>query len=205
MLRQGNQFVRRALWGSLLGLWMTGLVAGALALWNYASAPGTAGQSPERWPAQVPVPVQAGHPTLVMLAHPRCPCTRASLSELAKLVEQSRGETAIWVLFLRPPAAEEGWENSDLWQLAKSIPGVRVQVDRNGEAAKAFGGETSGHLLFYGANGALMYSGGITAARGQVGRSAGGDAVRVALQGGEPSQTQAPIFGCPLQTPFSTP
>jgi hypothetical protein len=174
-------------------------------LMAYDNTPGVAADAPVDWPAGTALTRHPEAPTLVMLAHPRCPCTRASLSELAKLVEQSRGETAIWVLFLRPPAAEEGWENSDLWQLAKSIPGVRVQVDRNGEAAKAFGGETSGHLLFYGANGALMYSGGITAARGQVGRSAGGDAVRVALQGGEPSQTQAPIFGCPLQTPFSTP
>lgn len=205
MLRQGNKSVRRAIRGSLIALWFAALIAGGAALWRYSAAPGTAGKSPEKWLAQIPVQVQPGRPALIMLAHPRCPCTRASLSELAKLMEQGRGDTDVRVLFLRPPGAEAGWEKTELWELAAAIPGVNVEVDADGLAAKAFGGETSGHLLFYDASGTLIYSGGITAVRGQVGRSAGGDSVRAGLQGHKPPHAQTPIFGCPLQTPNSVP
>jgi hypothetical protein len=131
-----------------------------------------------------------------MLAHPRCPCTRASLAELARLT--AGGGADVWVLFLRPEGAAAGWEKSSLWDAAAAMTGVQVLADVDGTAARTFGVETSGHVLFYDATGALRFSGGITAARGHEGPSAGGDSILAALRGNAPAQDHMPTFGCPL-------
>jgi hypothetical protein len=190
--------LRNTLLGGILVLWCAGVAAGTKALWRYSATPGSTGSAPERWPANSLVHPRDGRATLVMLAHPRCPCTRASLSELAELV--ARGDADAWVLFLRPEGAQHGWENTDLWKMAATIPGVRVVADADGTAAKMFGAETSGHLLFYDAGGTLRFSGGITAARGHVGPSAGREAIVAMLQGSEPLQNRALTFGCQLHS-----
>jgi hypothetical protein len=188
--------IHRNLLVTFLGVWGLGLAVGAQALWRYSATPGRSGQAPEHWPTTVPVEFHPGRSTLVMLAHPRCPCTRASLAELARLT--ARGDADVWVLFLRPAGAQAGWEKTDLWDTAAAIPGVHVLADADGTAARAFGAETSGHVLFYDATGALRFSGGITAARGHEGPSAGGDAILAALRGNSPAQDHTPTFGCPL-------
>src|SRR3954470_24947525 len=124
----------RPLLGAFLGIWGLGLVVGAPALWRYSMTPGRSGQAPTHWPATVPIPFHPGRSTLVMLAHPRCPCTRASLSELARLT--ARGDADVWVLFLRPEGAQAGWEKTSLWDTAAAIPGVHVLADMDGAAAR---------------------------------------------------------------------
>jgi len=189
----------RALLGVFLALWFACLAAGAQALWRYSATPGGAGSAPEHWPANAPFQPRPGRASLVMLAHPRCPCTRASLAELAQLT--ARGDVDACVLFLRPEGAAPGWENTGLWETAAAIPGVRVLADVDGTVAKVFGAQTSGHVLFYDATGALRFSGGITAARGHQGPSAGGEAILAAMRGGEPRLGRALTFGCSLLTP----
>jgi hypothetical protein len=61
------------------------------ALWNYESTPGVAAATPGRWPADSRIKPDADRATLVMLAHPHCPCTRASIGELARLMTQAQG------------------------------------------------------------------------------------------------------------------
>jgi hypothetical protein len=190
--------LRNTVLGGILVLWCAGLAAGTIALWRYSATPGSTGAVPERWPANSLVQPRDGRATLVMLAHPRCPCTRASLAELAQL--RAQGDVDAWVLFLRPEGGQSGWENTDLWRTAASIPGVRVVADADGVAARMFGAETSGHVLFYDAAGALRFSGGITAARGHVGPSAGGDAISAMLHGSEPPRDRALTFGCLLHS-----
>lgn len=189
----------RTLLGAFLVLWCAGLALGAQALWRYSSTPGSAGPAPEHWPAEAPFQPRPGRATLVMVAHPQCPCTRASLAELARLM--ARIDADAWVLFLRPEGVEPGWERTGSWAAAAAIPGVRVLADVDGAAARAFGAETSGHVVFYDATGALRFSGGITAARGHEGPSAGGDAILAAMHGEEPGPGCALTFGCPLRSP----
>ena len=42
-----------------------------------------------------------------MLAHPMCPCTRASLDELAEALARSKASARIYVLFIRPTGFAE--------------------------------------------------------------------------------------------------
>ena len=184
--------------GAVLSFWCAGLAAGAIALWRYSGTPGEAKPAPSAWPANGLIPRKPGRVTLVMLAHPHCPCTRASLAELERLM--ARGDADAWVLFLSPAGTPTKWNETPLWQVAAAIPGVHPMADPEGNVAKIFGAETSGHVLLYDGSGLLRFSGGITAARGHEGPSAGGDAVTEILRGGEPEQSHALTFGCALQT-----
>src|SRR5690349_14866162 len=97
--------IHRHLWlRAFLVLWVAGLLLGGRTLWLYSVTPGKAAPAPAQWPKEAPISRQAGRATLVMLAHPHCPCTRASLAELEKLV--AHADADVWVLFLRPEGAQ---------------------------------------------------------------------------------------------------
>ena len=63
-----------------------------------------------------------------MLTHPHCPCSRASIGELARLMAQAQGRVTAYVLFIKPAGSPEDWENSDLWQIDPETGTVRGQV-----------------------------------------------------------------------------
>ena len=180
-----------ALWLSLVG-------AGVGALWSYANTPGADAAAPGRWPAASRIKPAAGRAVLVMSAHPRCPCTRASIGELARLMTQARGMVTAYVLFVKPPRVSDGWEQTDLWESAAAIPGVTPVRDDGGVEAGLFRAATSGQTVLYDAAGDLLFSGGITGARGHAGDNAGRAAVVSLLTAGEADRRDAPAFGCPL-------
>jgi hypothetical protein len=85
--------------------------------------------------------------------------------------------------------------------------------DEDGAEAARFGAATSGQVLVYGRDGALVFSGGITAARGHFGDNEGSKAIahfvadpRPAAEVRERSPADAsagnlartPVFGCPI-------
>ncbi len=194
------KLTQRLLLGTILVLWCTGLACGAQALWRYSTTPGSDQSAPLHWPAEAPFSPRPGRATLVMFAHPKCPCTRASLAEFSRLM--ARGDVDGLVFFARPEGAETGWEHTGLWKTAEEIPGTRVLADIDESAARIFGAETSGHVLFYDASGTLRYSGGITASRGHEGPNAGSDAISTAMGSDHPSHpSQCLTFGCPLLSP----
>ena len=71
-------------------------------------------------------------PTLVMLVHPQCTCSRASLTELAELLARARPRPKTYVLFLKPAGFADGWEQTDLWRTASGLPDVTVVRDDEG-------------------------------------------------------------------------
>src|SRR2546422_10428791 len=82
-------------------LWALAAGAGTVALWNYESAAGHAGGTPEHWPPQAQITLDPQRATLLMFAHPRCPCSRASLGELNRLLARYPGRVAAHLLFLK--------------------------------------------------------------------------------------------------------
>jgi hypothetical protein len=64
--------------------------------------------------------------------------------------------------------------------------------------AGRFGAETSGHTLLYGADGRLLFSGGITASRGHAGENAGESAIIALVNHQTPLRSQTLVFGCSL-------
>ncbi|HKX29311.1 MAG TPA: RedB protein [Blastocatellia bacterium] len=182
-----------------LSLCWLGLVGvGLKIIWRYEQTPGTSAAPPASWPAESRVERAAGRPTLIMLAHPQCPCTRASIGELNRLMAQNQGRLEARVLFYHPPDFSSEWVESDLWRSAAAIPGVTVAHDPNGVEARRFHAATSGQVLLYDAGGRLLFEGGITASRGHHGDNLGSRSITSLLLGGAAEATRTPVFGCSL-------
>jgi hypothetical protein len=162
---------------------------------RYKATPGAAAQAPPHWPDGVTRP--ADKPALVLFAHPRCPCTRASLTELGRMLTRLPATTA-YVIFVRPSGAPADWERTESWTFANSIPGVQVFRDDGGVMARRFGASVSGQTFLYDAQGRLLFSGGLTVARGHEGRSLGQERIAALLSGGKVDRADAPVFGCAL-------
>jgi hypothetical protein len=184
-------------------LWLTFVSAGLKALSNYENTPGIAAEPPRQWPVESRIALKQDQSTLVMLAHPHCPCTRAAMSELASIMTHCQGRLTAYVLFLKPAGFSDDWEKTDLWQSAASIPGVIPVADDGGAEASRFHAATSGQTFLYDPNGNLLFSGGITAGRGHAGENAGENAVISLVNAGSAETDSTLVFGCPLFNPES--
>jgi hypothetical protein len=180
-------------------IWFLTVGAGVAVLWNYENTPGaTAAAAPDQWPENSHIQRATNRATLVMMVHPHCPCTRASVGELARLMAQAQGRVTAYVLFAKPPNLSKDWEQTDLWETATAIPGVSVMRDDDGVEARRFHAATSGQTMLYDKNGNLLFSGGITGARGHEGDNAGRSAIVSLLTTGEADDWNTPVFGCAL-------
>jgi hypothetical protein len=184
--------------------WVVAVVFGLRALLNYESAPGRVGAVPQTWPATSKIQRASDRPTLIMLAHPHCPCTGASMDELAHVMARVQGKVAAYVLFYKPrhPSRIGGsgpdWENTQLRQAAAQIPGVTVLSDIEGAEARRFGAETSGHTLLFDPSGRLLFNGGITWSRGHSGDNAGEGAIVSLVNNHRSGRSETLVFGCSL-------
>jgi hypothetical protein len=179
-------------------LWLALASAGFVVATRYEKSPGELADAPLGWPVGSPIPPPNGRPVLVMFAHPRCPCTLASVDELERIAAKSRDRLDIQVVVYADPALGEGWERCTTWNRAAAVPGVRVWSDPGGRIAALFGARTSGQVLYYSARGSIEFRGGITAARGHAGDSDGKSAI-LGLAFGKPARTDVTsVFGCPL-------
>ncbi|HWY87449.1 MAG TPA: hypothetical protein VNX28_12025, partial [Gemmataceae bacterium] len=79
---------------------------------------------------------EPNRPTLIMVAHPRCPCTVAGLDALADLLSHFPKRVGAHVLFVQPEGVRAGWEKDNLWHQAEAIPDVTVSADPLGREAK---------------------------------------------------------------------
>jgi hypothetical protein len=179
-------------------LWFAGVVAGLVMLASYDNTPGGAAAAPGRWPDGSALGRAKDGPTLVLVAHPHCSCTRTSIAELGEALARTRTQPRTYVLFVKPGGFEAGWEETDLWRRALALPAATLVRDDEGRESRRFGAVTSGTALLYDETGRLLFSGGITRARSHAGDSPGRRAL-VALLNREPAADAAThVFGCAL-------
>ena len=108
-----------------------------------------------------------------------------------------------YVLFVRPKGARADWNQTDLWNSASAIPGVKVLTDDDGLEADRFDAHVSGQVALYDGKGNLLFHCGITESRGQVGDNAGRAAIETIVNQGTSECDQTVVFGCPLFDPDS--
>jgi hypothetical protein len=179
--------------------WLGSIVAGLVLLQAHDMTPAREGNAGVRRPPTSVLALDPNRANLILVAHPRCPCTRASLGELSRIVAECRGAVTPHVLFAIPSSSlGEEWRRTDLWRLAAEIPDVRVVVDVGGHEAARLGIAASGHVLLHDASGRLLFSGGITGSRGHPGDNEGHDAVVALLNRRRPERSMTPVFGCPI-------
>jgi hypothetical protein len=189
---------------ALLVLWIVGVGYGMHRIWKYKTTPGVAADTPSSWPADTKLVRAREGATLVMLAHPYCPCTRASVGELAQLMTQLRGKVTAYVVLAIPAEDAAEFEENETYRTAAAIPGVTVVRDIGGIESERFGGKTSGQTYVFTATGATLFSGGITAARGHAGDNAGSRRIAELVTRGTSDRTVSPVFGCGLQDSETT-
>ena len=187
---------------ALIGLWLVAVGAGFAVTMKYQSTAGTVGRPPPHWPAGTRIVLNAGRDTLVMFAHPCCPCTRASVEELNRVLAQAPDRVVAQVFFFKPAGTSEDWVKTDLWRSVAAIPGVSVHEDPAGAEAARFGAETSGFVLLFDTHGHILFQGGITGSRGHAGDNAGESAILDLLAGRPAGQgmglKRTPVYGCSL-------
>jgi hypothetical protein len=179
-------------------LWLAAICSGSFVLLKYQNRPGETNTALNRWPAQSKLPLTGNLPTLVLFAHPHCPCTRATLGELALLMARCSKKVAATVIFTKPAEVADNWVETDLWRSAEAIPGVTVLRDDSGVEARRFGAVTSGDVMLYARDGKLLFHGGITDARGHAGDNEGRTAIASLLEGKPGNRTTTQVFGCRL-------
>jgi hypothetical protein len=179
------------LWGVAIGLGLRALLA-------YENTPGAAGRAPRKWPAGTTLHLSADGDTLLMFAHPRCPCTLASVEELSRLVAHCEGKLRGSILLWKPNGSAADWEKTSLAENAARIPGMTVLPDLEGVEARRFGAETSGDVMLFDAKGHLLFHGGITGSRGHAGDNAGAQTIIALVRGESAPAHSSFVFGCSL-------
>ncbi|MBP6343624.1 MAG: hypothetical protein KA403_06815 [Candidatus Omnitrophica bacterium] len=185
----------------LLGIvWVFSVGFGFSKLYNYEYKFGTTGQLATQWPSDSVIAPRKNFFRLVMVAHPHCPCTKASIGELAMIMAKAQGKAEAYVLFIQPKEFDRSWVESDLFKSAAQIPGVQAIVDHDGVQAGLFGGTTSGQTFLYDQKGRLVFMGGITASRGHSGDNKGRANVIALVNGYKVDDHTTPFFGCLLKS-----
>ena len=193
-----------------LAVWLSVVGFGTFYLYRYENTPGngavtTHHEHPAFFPSQSRIKRDERQPTLVVFAHPHCPCTRATIQELSKLMTEVRGRLSARVLFVKPAGFSGDWAETDLWKNAAAIPGVEVALDDEGGEATLFGAETSGSTLLFDAGGTLRFRGGITASRGHEGDNAGRRSIIDFVTKDAAEREETFVFGCPLKNSQNCP
>ncbi len=189
---------RNLLWTAVGMLWIGGSCGGLVMLTMYANSPGPTPQAPPQWPTDTSIRLSEHGSTVILFAHPKCPCTRASIGELEKIVARFPHSISPWVVFFKPTGADESWDQTDLRTTALAIPGVQVITDLDGVETHRFNATTSGETVLYNNRGELQFNGGITLARGHAGDNTGRSAIEASLADTLPACHQTQVFGCPI-------
>jgi len=185
-----------ALWTCGLVLWLPTVGLGLYWLERYEAAAGARMESPAAWPADTGLKLVPHRLTLVLVLHPRCPCSRVTVGHLADLLARHPDRVSAAILLYQPEAEPA---------VADAVAGLPIEatVIRDPEArlAQQFGAVTSGHVLLFRANGRLAFSGGLTRGRGQEGDNPGRQALLRCLEGADGDPLHTAVFGCPLTSP----
>jgi hypothetical protein len=194
----GSLLNRFGLWLLVLA-WGGAVIAGLGTMVAYETTAAPTRDAGREWPAGAQLDRDAWRPTLVVFVHPHCPCSRASLAELAVLASECADRLSLLVVFVQPAESPTGSEGSGLWRAARDIRGAVVVVDEEGGQADLFRATTSGEAFLYAADGRLLFHGGLTASRGHEGANAGRSAIASLVQRGRAEHDETPVFGCALQ------
>jgi len=181
---------------TLAAVWVAIVAMGIVILEREEFTPVKTLPSVTAFPHDSAIPLAADKPTLLLFAHPYCPCTRASLHDLDELLANIQNKVSVIMIFTIPDGITPGWKDGYLWKTAATMPGLRVMTDRGGQEARRFGVKGSGHTLLYSPSGKLLFSGGITESRGHEGDNPGSTAIASLVLHGHSSVTHTPVFGC---------
>jgi len=186
-------------WTSLaLAVWGISIATGVLLLLTYGQTPGSITEAPKQWPVHSFLETDPNRWTLVLIAHPKCPCTAASIHELRELIAWSDTPLTTHLVFLSGPEGNASWFTGRTVDIARASNGVQLHFDQENQEVERFAVTTSGHVLLYDTAGRLRYSGGITASRGHRGANRGSRTILSLLDDRVSTGSPLPVYGCAM-------
>lgn len=171
--------------------------------YSFATVADATASVPREWPADSTIERVAARPMLLVFLHPLCPCSRATISQLERLVVTTPPAElpTIHIVASAPADAGERWWASPLVIRACQLPNSSLVRDVDGQEAARFGARLSGTTVLFDRTGAMSYAGGVTISRGHDGESAGLAAVARLLRDPAAHAVAVPPFGCELVLP----
>ena len=182
----------------VVSVWAMALLVGGYLLTDYSLDAQTKAKSVANWPESCRLPVFEGELHVVVFMHPKCVCSRSTLVELKRALQRTKAAPQISFVFYCPADQELAWAQDELWALTEGVKNSEPMVDLNGDEAKKFGVQVSGHVMLFGQSNERIFSGGITSARGHEGDNLGGRMLAAFLDGENPPGAEPPPFGCRL-------
>ncbi|RYG24453.1 hypothetical protein EON82_10695 [bacterium] len=179
-----------SIWGSLIAL-------GFGYAWRYEATQGVSAAA-KAWPERSGLKLGDTQTTLVLFAHPNCPCTLVSVNQLGDLLGKMPQRPRVYCVIVQAPGLSEDLSKSSVAAAARKIDGATSVVDRSGAEAKRFGAATSGQVFAFNPEGKELFRGGVTAARGHYGPNDGIDALSAVLSATSPKISSTPVYGCSL-------
>lgn len=180
-------------------VWLAFIGLGFHVLLDYEGRPGPSSTLRQSWPPGSSLTLSPSQPyTLVMFVHPQCPCSQASISELAILTTHCQ-ILKTYVIFLRPEGFDANWEKTPLWNRAAAIAGVTPLADLGGQESAKFNATISGETALYDQSGKLLFEGGITGSRGHEGDNLGLSTIEAIIDGKRVREAKTAVFGCALK------
>ncbi len=182
----------------LFATWIASVGYGYSMLIHYGLKPNSRINNLASWPQQSKLLLDKQLNTLVVFIHPKCPCSRATLVELDRLLVNANNKLKVIAVFIQPVASDADWSKTDLWQQAGLLKGVQRYIDKANLEAGLFNATTSGEVYLFKPNGGLVYHGGITAGRGHEGDNAGRSAIVTYVRSGKIMEPQGYAYGCSI-------
>jgi len=183
---------------SLILIWVALAVGGLIFLWGYSNTPGEAGRNIDQWPSNSSITPDKTRDTMVVFLHPKCPCSKASMEEISRLLARYPDAFSLQIVFFQPENESADWSQTSLWETARKLPHTQVILDQGAHEAKLFGAATSGDTYIFMPSGQLRFHGGITPSRGSIGDNIGLDSVYRLAEGKSPAAMTTAVFGCPI-------
>jgi hypothetical protein len=191
--------INKTILAMIIGFWAAAIGLGMVWITDYTWRAGESSNSPVKLNSNILRKSSKNLPILLIFLHPQCSCSRATLTELARIMSRNENLVDARAIFYKPKTESLEWVETDLWRKASEIPYVTVSM-ANEDEIKQFGAITSGQTLLYDADGNLIFSGGITNGRGHEGESPGEESIESFLQNREVLIKETPVFGCILTT-----
>ena len=132
-----------------------------------------------------------------MFAHPACPCTNASLRNLAELSSTLSPDVETTIIFVTRGLDPALIATAPNVLAARLIPRISLVFD-DGSEVDRFGAKVSGEVFAFNDAGERIYRGGLTSARGHAGDSEGRRQLKRAFGGEARAPFEAHVFGCRL-------
>lgn len=180
--------------------WMVACLAGSAAFMISDFRPGRLGASRAAWPAESSLRRATDGPTILAFLHPRCPCTRGTVTRLLESVRHEGAQAHVVAVAFAPGETQDpAWtDGAYLQRIRRELPEAEVALDRDGAEARRFHVWTSGTILAYDRAGREVFRGGITARRGAGEDNASSRTFLGRVTADDGRAESAPVFGCPI-------